>query len=93
MQHFGKISTKTTKISPNPYSATNSGKNTYFAFDTFYFPETAMEVKSILIIVVLNIILPTLDTFTDINLVYSDVDSIPTQLHFLLHKFPQEGEK
>ena len=29
-----------------------------------------MEVKTILIIVALNIILPTLDTFTDINLVY-----------------------
>ena len=29
-----------------------------------------MEVKTILIIVVLNIILPTLDTLTDINLIY-----------------------
>ena len=29
-----------------------------------------MEVKSILILLVLNIALPTVDTFTDINLVY-----------------------
>ena len=34
------------------------------------FPDTAMEVKTILIILALNIILPTLDIVTDINLVY-----------------------
>ena len=35
-----------------------------------HFPETAMEAKSILIIVALNIILPTADIVTDIYLVY-----------------------
>ena len=35
----------------------------------FQFPDRVMEVKTILIILVLNIALPTLDTVTDINLV------------------------
>ena len=38
-------------------------------FKTFYFTIKAMEWKPILIIVALNIILPTLDTVTDISLI------------------------